>query len=90
MTDFDSDFDGDLDTELDTELDTDLASDDPGTDLTDFDGENSLPGLDEPDEPHLGYAYTVDGTTESGNAVAWSTSNNEYYDQKTWETVEPT
>jgi hypothetical protein len=37
----------------------------------------------------FGYSYTVPGETESGNAVAWSTSSNTYYDQKTWETVEP-
>lgn len=37
----------------------------------------------------FGTSWTVDGTTESGNAVEWSTSYNGYFDQKTGEQVEP-
>ncbi len=37
----------------------------------------------------FGTSWTVDGTTESGNPVEWSTSYNGYYDEVTSEEVEP-
>jgi hypothetical protein len=37
----------------------------------------------------LGTTYTVDGTTDAGNAVEWSTSSNAYYDQRTGSEVTP-
>jgi hypothetical protein len=39
--------------------------------------------------PSLGTSYTVDGTTDSGHPVEWSTSTNAYHDQSTWEEVTP-
>ncbi|HEY8986340.1 MAG TPA: C39 family peptidase [Streptomyces sp.] len=62
-----------------------------GQELADMPGSGlvALVGA-EPVEPVMvGTALSVDGETESGNPVAYSTTTNEYYDTKTWETVEP-
>ncbi len=37
----------------------------------------------------LGTSWTVDGESEAGNPVEWSTSYNAYFDEKTGEQVEP-
>ncbi|GGM69944.1 hypothetical protein ACFFX1_07510 [Dactylosporangium sucinum] len=47
------------------------------------------PIAEEDPDTMLGTALDVDGQTEDGNPVAWSTSYNEYYDTVTGGTVEP-
>jgi hypothetical protein len=76
------------------EFDTVDADDLDDHDLDDHRVDDDLVVNAEAQEPatdgYLGYSYTVEGTSESGNDVAWSTSDNTYYDEKTWEPVEPT
>ncbi|MGE0170975.1 hypothetical protein [Nocardioides sp.] len=89
------------DTDFDDQLDEANVDDAPDGELryddTEDDGAFRYVDDDEADadrtaalqDVHFGTSWTVEGTSEAGNPVEWSTTTNAYHDEKTWEEVEP-
>ncbi|WP_298798347.1 hypothetical protein [uncultured Pseudonocardia sp.] len=76
-----------VDDDLDDELRYDAAEDDGA--LRDVDDEADADRTAALQDVHFGTSWTVDGTSEAGNPVEWSTTTNAYHDEKTGEQVEP-